>query len=501
MISNDGELLPSDLEEAKRYMPQANDAELRAFAWRQLRARRRLTLMLDFYRRHGCRLARLQLLAGCAIALGRFAAFSQSFDDLGEAFMPVDEQGQPRHQEWHNYAAACAARRPMEVREELWLAAHMKDLEAARRTGLDDAFYEELRQHPDEPTWRLLQQHMEVTVGARLLDHAALSGAWAYETAFGDSLVVTVRRLFTKGWKLLGRYALETARALLKWERNLHPEVVSNARTAVELLRYSLRVWSASQVFRRGMRARERGSWQSENGWPLLEEVLGERIHEVHPLIVDFYTNPSRYAVKARLELNTLPAKFWSRLGTLLVGQGLYESDATAMEARFRVFRRQDGSMHFVRELYCGEVMRVFDSDFIVRQMQGEPRLFEVFVDLKVDIEMAVTPMADGGLAIRCTNFYLRGVRLPVTGLQVEFQSRVVGKDNAPPKTLGAEQAAPFDKGLLSAPQLQIDGHLRLQPRTRWGKFFAYKILRRPEQLACIHYLVTAVQPVGSSVS
>lgn len=477
MLEDDIEPLPSDLKEARGYLPQASDEELCAFARRQLRARRRLFLLLDFYRQHPCRLTRLHLLAACAIALGRFAGFSKSFDELGDAFMPVDDDGQRRTQEWKLYAEACASRRPLEVRDELWIAAHMKDLETVRNGRLDEAFDEEMRDHEDEPTWLLLKQHMEVTVGARLMDHAALNGMLAYETAFGESLAVTVRRLFTTGWRLLGRYAFETVRALFRFERHGRKEFVSHRRAALELLRYSLSSWSASRVFRRGVRERERGSLQSEDGWALLEEVLGERVNEVHPLIVDFYTNPSRYEVKATLELKTLPAKLWSRLGTLLVGQGLYESDGQEIDARFRVFRRKDGSMHFIRELYCGDAMRVFDSDFIVRQMNGKARLFEVFVDLKVDVEMKVTPMKEGGLSIRCLNFYLRGVRLPATGLQAEFQSRVI--ENGEPG---------------NAKQLHIDGHLTMQPRTRLGKFFAYKILRRPEQLACIHYVATPMQ-------
>jgi hypothetical protein len=477
------ELLQSDIEDARCYLPKGSEAEWRAFALRQLRARKRLTLMREFYRENPCRLARLQLLAGCAIALGRFAGFSKSFDELGEAFMPVDRQGRPLTNEWQLYVEVCAAHRPLEVREEFWLAAHMKDLQTARQARLDEAFDEEMREHKNEPTWRLLKQHMEVTVGARLMDHAALNGALAYETAFGESLVVTVKRLFTTGWTLLGCYAYETARALLGFERHLHKDLISYRRTAFELMRYSINVWSASRVFRRGVRERERGRLQSEDGWPLLKDVLGERINEIHPMIVDFYTNPSRYEVKASLELKTLPAKVWSRVATLIVGQGLYESDEREIEARFRVFRRRDGSMHFVRELYCGGVLRVFDSDFIVREIKGEPRLFEVFVDLKVDVEMDVKPMPDGGLSIRGKNIYLRGVRLPATGVQVEFQSRVVANGK---------------NGQRGEQQLNIDGHLMMQPRTRPGRFFAYKILRRPEQLACIHYVATPL-PNGRS--
>jgi hypothetical protein len=473
--------LQSELQEALRYLPQANAETVKAFAARQLRARQRLTLMLEFYRRHPCRLARLQLLAACAIALGRFAGYSKSFDELGDAFMPVDNQGQALTEEWQLYADACAAQRPIEVRDECWIAAHMKDLQVVRQARLDQAFYMEMRQHGDEPTWRLLQQHMEVTVGARLMDHAALNGAMAYETAFGESLLVTVKRLFTTGWLLLGRYAFETARALFKVESEPRRELVSYRRSALELLRHSINVWSASRVFRRGVRARERGSLQSEDGWSLLDEVLGERVREVHPMIVDFYTNPSRYEVKASLELKTLPAKFWSRLATLLVGQGLYESDEQEMDARFRVFRRKDGSMHFIRELYCGDTMRVFDSDFIVRQMNEQATLFEVFVDLKVDVEMEVKPLDDGGLSIRGKQIYLRGLRLPATGIAVEFQSRVVASQNA----AGEETR-----------RLCIDGHLMMQPRTRLGRFLAYKILRRPEQLACIHYVATPAKTI-----
>jgi hypothetical protein len=473
--------LQSELQEALRYLPQANTETVKDFAARQLRARQRLTLMLAFYQRNPCRLARLQLLAACAIALGRFAGYSKSFDVLGDAFMPVDNQGQALTEEWQLYVDACAAQRPIEVRDECWIAAHMKDLQVVRQARLDGAFYEEMRQHQDEPTWGLLRQHMEVTVGARLMDHAALNGAMAYETAFGESLAVTVKRLFTTGWRLLGRYAFETARALFKVESEPRREFVSYRRSALELIRHSINVWSASRVFRRGVRARQRGHLQSGDGWSLLEEVLGERVCEVHPMIVDFYTNPSRYEVKAGLELKTLAAKFWSRFATLLVGQGLYESDEQEMDARFRVFRRKDGSMHFIRELYCGDTMRVFDSDFIVRQMNQQATLFEVFVDLKVDVEMEVKPLEGGGLSIRGKQIYLRGLRLPATGIQVEFQSRVVVSQNAAGEETG---------------RLCIDGHLLMQPRTRLGRFLAYKILRRPEQLACIHYVATPAKTI-----
>jgi hypothetical protein len=430
--------------------------------------------MLEFYRANHCRLARLHLLAGLAITLGRFAGYSRSFDELGEAFMPVNQSGEPRTAEWASYAEACRTKRPLELREELWLSAHMKDVEAIREAGMDREFHAEAAAHSDDAVWGLLKRHMEVTVGVRLMDHAALSGVIAYETAFADSLSLTVRRLFTAGWSLLGCYAWETMRALLTLRSEPRRALVSYRLSALALIRYSITAWSASRVFRRGVRARERGSRASEDGWPLLEQVLGERIAEVHPMISRFYTNPSRFKVKASLELHTIPAKLWSWLATLIIGQGLYESDQREIEARFRIFRRADGSMHFIRELYCGDALRVFDSDFVVREVKGRATLFEVFVDTKVDVEMEVEPTPEGGLLIKSRSICLRGARLPFIGLRVEFQSRVV-------------------KNSLGRDALEIDGNLLMQPRTGFGRFMAYKVMRRPEQLGCIHYVAEPV--------
>jgi hypothetical protein len=470
MIQPGPKPLASDLRDARRHLRDGSVAELEAFASRQLRSRRRLTLMLQFYRAHHCRLSRLHLLAGCAVTLGRFAGYSKSFDDLGEAFMPVDLGNKPRTREWEAYARACDERRPLEVRDELWLEAHMTDLELARKAGLDEAFYREAALHEREPTWRLLRQHMEVTLGARLMDNDALSGAVAYETAFAQSLVLTVRRLFSAGWQLLGCYAWETTIALLSIRRDAHSQWVSHRRAAIEIIPRSLTAWTASGVFRRGMRSRERGSRAVEDAWPLLEQALGDRVTSVHPMIVDFYTNPSRFSVKVSLELHTIPARLWSWLATLVVGQGMYETDQQEIEARFRVFRRADGSMHFIRELYCGDTLRVFDSDFVVRDVGGRQALFEVFVDNRVDVEMDIEPTAARGLLIKSRNIYLRGMRLPSTGLQVQFHSQVAVESS------GEES-------------LRIDGHLLMQPRTTVGRFFMRGLFRRPEQIGCIHYV------------
>ena len=128
----------------------------------------------------------------------------------------------------------------------------------------------------------------------------------------------------------------------------------------------------------------------------------------------------------------------------------------------------------------------MFDSDFIVRETSRGPTLFEVFADLRVDVEMEVTPLPDGGLSIRGRDVYLRGLRVPAFGLRVEFRSRVVRSED------GAES-------------LQIDGHLLMQPRTAWGRVLAYRVLRRPERLGSIHYTARpsrvaepGIEPVGA---
>jgi len=51
--------------------------------------------------------------------------------------------------------------------------------------------------------------------------------------------------------------------------------------------------------------------------------------------------------------------------------------------------------MHFLRELYMGETLRVFDSDFVVKTVNGLPTLFEVFVDKHIEVEMSVTPLPE----------------------------------------------------------------------------------------------------------
>jgi hypothetical protein len=456
-----------DLEAARAYVPRASPDEIEAFARRQLRARWRLGALVAFYRRNPCCMARIHLLTAAAVTLGRFCGFSPTFDAIGEALMPVDEDEKPRGESWRAYEAACRGLRPLEVRDELWMAAHVQDMEAVRNDGTDRAFYLECDAHRDDPTWRLLRQHMEMTLGARLLDHHALGGAIAYETAMAQGMATALSRIVRAGSKLIHRYAYEAMKALVLPSREPSRGLPSYRRAALLLALYACNAWTASAVYRRGIRFRNRGLVADDDAWPLLSQVLGDRVNEIHPAIVRFYGNPSRFPVRARLELRTLPARFWSRAATFLIGQGFYETPEGEIDARFRVFRRGDDSMHFVRELYLGDRLRVFDSDFVVRSVDGRPRLFEVFADNGIEVEMRVEPVPGGGLVIRGERVRLRGVPVPRFGIVVEFRSRVEDQH-----------------------YLTIDGALLMRPTSRWGRLVARSLLRRPEELGAIHYRV-----------
>lgn len=453
-------LKSDNLNEARRFLPSANPSELQNFAERQHRARLRLAKLKTFYEANQCRMARLHLLAAAAIALGRLAGHSEIFDEIGETLMPVDDENKPRTVEWRNFVDGCGKNLPIEVREELWLTAHFKDFAGIRRKGLEAKFYKEAETRENDSTRQLLRQHLEASLGTRLLDKSAIAGVLPYETAIADSLALFVGKVFTASFQLLSLYTKETARAVFDFSETPNG-LLSYRRTAFGLMRWTLTSLTASKIFRRGIRLQERGRVAETEGWNLLEQVLGERIAEINPLIVDFYSNPSRFDVTATLKVETLPAKFWTWALTLLFGQGLYESNLEKIPARFRIFRRADGSMHFVRELYCEGKYRVFDSDFVVEN----ETLFEVFIDMKIAVEMDVKPFGDSGLLIQSRNVLWHGKRLPPVGFHVEFQSRVEGET------------------------LKIDGRLQMKPQTKFGAFFARKILRRPQNLGSIHYV------------
>jgi hypothetical protein len=75
--------------------------------------------------------------------------------------------------------------------------------------------------------------------------------------------------------------------------------------------------------------------------------------------------------------------------------------------------------MHFVRELYCDGVLRVFDSDFVVRK----GRLYEVFVEHGLEVELNVRVLEDGGVSLRGRRVRWHGLPVPLFGLCVEFRT------------------------------------------------------------------------------
>ncbi len=464
------DLSEADIDDASRFLLGASDSARKEFAQRQLHARRRTTQLLAFYKSYQCHMARLHVLASCAVTLGRLCGYSKEFDEMGELFMPVMADGLPRTPAWARYMESCESGNPAPVRDELWIAAHMKDMQTIQSDGLDQRFYEQASEHSRDPMWTMVRRHMEVTLGSRLMDNAALSGDVAMETAIAHSLVLGLKRLTSQGWDLLRYFAKEAARAILAPARGAGRDLKSYRSMAWALVRNTLLCWTAYRTYQRGVKAKDRGSERSDAHWPLLEQGLGSRINQVHPRIVQFYGNPARFEADVNVHFSTLPARLGSIAATLMLGQGLYEAQQEKIETRFRAFRRADGSLHFLREFYCGGKLRCFDSDFVIRNLNGEPRLFEIFSDLKLAVVMKMEPLKDGGLLIRGEDIFYRGVRVPAFGLQVEFRSQVV------------------ETG--SQPAINIEGRLLMKPRTAFGAFLVQRVLRRPEELGAIRYTV-----------
>lgn len=456
-----------NLDEARRYLANADEVELENFTVRQFRARLRFAKLKKFYGENYCRMTRLHLLAAAAIALGRFCGVSEVFDEIGESLMPIDAENQPTTEDWKNYIDACRKNLPLEIRDEFWLTAHFKDIEAVREKNLEAKFYAEVEQHKNAPVWQLLRQHLEVTLGVRLMDKSAIAGLIPHETAIAESLALTVKKLSTACLHLVGRYTKESFRAVFDFSGETPKDLISYRQTSFELMRYFLLSFSVSKIFRQGLRGYERGRVAADENWTLLEMAVGAKVGEINPLIREFYANPSRFDVTTTLKLETLPARFWSRFLTFLFGQGLYETDLKEIPTRFRIFERKDGSMHFVRELFCDGKYRVFDSDFVIK----DGKLYEVFTDLKASVEMNVSVLENGGLLIQSREFLFHGRRMPSIGLNVEFKSRV------------------------ETETLKIDGHLLMKPKTKTGEFFAHKILRRPQNLGSIHYTARRKMP------
>ena len=237
--------------------------------------------------------------------------------------MPVDHEGRPRTAAWAEYAEACAAGRPWAVREETWLTAYMQDLHEVCAAGLDAEFYSEADAHADRPDLAAAPQaHGGDRRGAgdRLLGPGGRGGLRDRDGPdHGAGRRAALHGGVVAPGLLRGRGGPGDPRP--PGAIRPGPWSVTDA-VRWSCFRYTATAWTASGVYRRGIRQRDRGCGASDEGWPLLARVLGDRVREVHPLVVRFYTNPAPFDVKASLRLNTIPAKFWSRLATLFVGQG-----------------------------------------------------------------------------------------------------------------------------------------------------------------------------------
>jgi hypothetical protein len=126
------------------------------------------------------------------------------------------------------------------------------------------------------------------------------------------------------------------------------------------------------------------------DAWPLLAAVLGTQASGVAPLVLELHSNPGRFHLTATPELETRSARFWSWAVTKLVGQRLHEAELPQMEGRCRLFQRDDGSMHLVRELRAGDAVRVFEADLVLREDADRTRLALVFPDKGVEADLDV---------------------------------------------------------------------------------------------------------------
>ncbi|KAK0039321.1 DUF4166 domain-containing protein [Biomphalaria pfeifferi] len=182
----------------KRYLPNAKKSELNAFVERQFSARRRVWKLKKFYGENFCNLTRLHLLAACAISLGRFCGVSKVFDEIGESLMPIDDNFQPVSEDWKIYIESCQNKLPARSLRRALADRALQRHRTRPHENLEEKFYAESELHQNEPIWLLLKQHLEVTLGVRLMDKSAIAGLIPHETAIADSLSLTVKKTFDR---------------------------------------------------------------------------------------------------------------------------------------------------------------------------------------------------------------------------------------------------------------------------------------------------------------
>jgi hypothetical protein len=467
---------PSELADARR--SGANPDDLEAFVDRQRSARLRVALLTAFYSRYPCRMGVLHQLAAAGIAVARFAGRSATYDEIGDRLLPVDREGRPRTEGWRAFVLAFDHGCPDDLLEERWLAAHLADMEDVKAEGWVDRFAAEHDAHRHDPTWDDLAEHMEVALGSRIQDREALAGQVALETAIATSLGAVVRRQLRTGLGLVRTYAWAAARATLHGGPHVPPGLPSDRALVATLVRQTFRLVRVTRVWRLGVRRRARGAAAPDGAaWslaPALSEVLGDDHRRLEPRVAQFFDRMDDWRTTASVRLYHRAGRWAAALGTLLVGQGMYEEDLVEVDARFRLFRRDDGSLHFVREFWCADAVRVFDSDFVVREVDGRPAILEVFQDLGLALRMRTTVEPDGGLTMAVAGVFVRGVPVGVGPVRVRFTTRP------------------------EPDRLVVHGTLDLEPATALSRWFWRRGLGLPERIGEIRYY--AVPRVASEV-
>lgn len=449
--------------------------QLEAFVLRQRASRIRVSRINAFYLRYPCRMGALHRLAVAGIAVARFAGMSEVYHEIGELLCPVDLDGQPRTEGWRAYVRAFEEGRPSDFREERWLEAHFTDMERVKAAGWLERFAQEEAAHQADPAWRMLGEHMAVTLGTRLEDGEALAGAMALETAIATSLTRVVRGQLSTGLGLVRTYVRAAVRATLRGGPWVQPHAPSDRALVCCLVRATASATQIRRVWRLGQRRRSRGAEHPETAWslsPSLQQVLGPGIAQLDPGVHALFASMDRFSMTASVHLHHRMTTWLAWLATLLVGQGMYEESLEQVPARFRLFRRDDGSMHFVREFWCDEAVREFDSDFVVREVDGQPTLLEVFQELGVAAQMRTEILEDGGLSMTIERLFVRGLPVGVGPARVCFETR------------------PHGPG-----QLQVIGVLELHPRSATMRWLLRHLLGLPERLGEIRYLATASEP------
>lgn len=458
---------PSELADARRYV---GDADPSGFVTRQRDARLRVALMNTFYGRFPSRMGALHELAAAGIAVARFAARSEVFDAIGERLLPVDRDGLPRTPAWAAYVASFHEGLPADVREERWLVAHFADMQGVKAEGWIERFAEERAAHGDDPTWAMLAEHVDVTLGTRVQDGAALAGRVALETAITTSLRQVVARQLRTGLGLVRVHVSSATRAMIGGGPWVPPHLPSDRQLVARLVRATLGATRIARVWRLGVRRQARGAESPGAAWsltPSLEAVLGPGLPGVDPRVAEMFDAMHRFRMTASVHLYHRAGVVAAWLATLLVGQGMYESHLDEVEARFRLFRRDDGSLHFVREFWCEESVRLFDSDFVVRDVDGRPTLLEVFSELGVAAQMRTEALPDGGIAMTVVRLFVGGVSLPVGPVHVCFETRPEGDG------------------------LRVTGVLDVRPASGAQRLMFARLLRLPERVGEIRYFAT----------